>query len=295
MAELAPNEHVAPENAHLRAFRASQRLAGIYEKHGYEGRASKVRACGKAYSFYVCHECGEFCYLAEFRCDDRLCALCGRARVARLLESYGGVLNEIKQPKMVTISMRSRPLGELAAAVKELWASFSRLRHRSIWKSVAGAVVSLEITFNRTERTWHPHLHVLVDADFIVWQRLRDAWGEVTLGEGTSVYIQRCRPGWQRELIKYVTKVKDLYDDFQALKEFLGFAKGRRFVRTYGQLYNCAVSNEETAGSVHCRGCGAVMVLEKQQVKINWLIQEGGYFAYAKGAEATSQASFSVT
>lgn len=295
MAELAPLEHVATENGHLRAFRASQRLAGIYEKHGYDERANKVRACGKAYSFYVCHECGEYCYLSEFRCDDRLCALCGRARVARLLESYGGVLKAIQQPKMLTVSMRSRPQGELKQAVKELWDAFNRLRHRSIWRAVRGAIVSLEITWNPRARTWHPHLHILLESEFILWERLRVSWGECTLGEGTSVYIQRCRPGWERELLKYITKVRDLYNDFEALREFLRFAKGRRFIRTYGKLYNCAVNKEETAGPVHCRGCGSVMVVEQQRVKIETLCKSGGYFGYVKRLEETSQETLGIT
>ena len=246
----------------------SQKVAVIYMEYGYEERAKKVSACGKTYSFYVCTECGEFCYLAEFRCDDRLCRLCARARVARLLESYGGVLKGLKNAKMVTVSMRSRPLGELEQAVKELWDGFSRLRHRGIWKSVKGSIVSLEITWNTESGTWHPHLHILIDSEFILWKRLRDAWNEVTLGEGQAVFIQKCRRGWERELIKYVTKVKDLYSSREALSEFLNFAKGRRFIRTYGTLYNCAVNKEETAGPLVCRGCGAKLHLEKSCVTI---------------------------
>lgn len=257
------------ESAHYRAFLSSQKLARVYEKHGYTDRAGKVASCGKAYSFYVCHECGEFCYLAEFRCDDRLCALCGRARVARLLESYGGIFKGLADPKMITVSMRSRPLGELKQAVKELWDAFNRLRHRGIWKAVRGAIVSLEVTFNSGSRTWHPHLHIVVDSAFLLWIRLKEAWEEVSLGEGTAVWIQKCRAGWERELIKYVTKVSKLYTDFEALKEFLGFCKGRRFIRTYGTLYNCVVSKEETAGPIVCRGCGAAMVLEKSRIGID--------------------------
>lgn len=257
------------ETAHLRAFKASQKLASIYTSMGYFERAEKVRACGKAYSFYVCHDCGSFCYLQEFHCDDRLCSLCARARVKKLLEAYGVALKDLKGARMLTVSMRSRPAGELKYAVEELWDAFTRLRHRSIWKSVRGAIVSLEITWNALHRTWHPHLHILVNSEFIDWYRLRTAWGEVTLGEGSGVYIQRCRAGWERELIKYITKVSSLFRSPEALGEFLRFAKGRRFIRTYGELYNCAVNREETHETPVCRECGAPLHLERSRVSID--------------------------
>ena len=169
---------------------------------------------------------------------------------------------------MITVSIRSRGLGELNQAVKELWNAYSKLRHRSIWNGVRGAIIALEITWNERDRTWHPHLHILVDSEFIVWKRLREAWGEVTLGEGSSVYIQKCRAGWQRELIKYVTKVADLLKDREALREFLKFAQNRRFIRTYGTLYNCATEEQIEGGKIICSGCGAEMVLEQEHVRI---------------------------
>jgi Replication protein len=257
------------QDAHSKAYKSKEKLARVYENIGLSERAEKVRSCGKTYSFYVCHECGQYCYLAEFRCDDRLCALCGRHRVSRLLESYGGVLKEVKNAKMVTVSMRSRPLGELKLAVKELWDAFSRLRHRSIWKGVRGCIAALEVTFNVGSRTWHPHLHVLLDGDYIDWAVLRSAWYDCTRGEGNAVYIQRARAGWERELIKYVTKVSALYRSSAAIDEFLRFARGRRFIRTYGTLYNCAASREETRGPIVCKGCGAEMHLEKSCVSVD--------------------------
>lgn len=268
---------MSSETAHIRAFRSSQKLASIYTSMGYFERAEKVRACGKAYSFYVCHDCGSYCYLQEFHCDDRLCSLCARARVKKLLEAYGMALRDLKGARMVTVSMRSRPAGELKYAVKELWDAFTRLRHRAVWKSVRGAIVSLEITWNAKHHSWHPHLHVLVDSQFIDWYRLRGAWSAVTLGEGSSVYIQRCRAGWERELIKYVTKVSSLFKSPEALGEFLRFARGKRFIRTYGNLYNCAVNREETHETPVCRECGAALHLERSCVSI--------YDAYAVDRE----------
>ena len=280
------------QDARYKAFISSRQLVTMYEQLQMDDRAKKVLACGKAYSFYVCHDCGEFCYLQEFRCDDRLCALCARARVSRLLESYGKALKDLKGARMVTVSMRSRPQGELKLAVKELWNAFTRLRHRKLWEQVRGSIVSLEITWNDTDRTWHPHLHILVDSGFIVWQGLRDAWHEVTLGEGKAVFIQKCKAGWERELIKYITKVGKLLKCPAAFREFLEFARGRRFIRTYGTLYNCAAEREETSSQVTCKGCGSIMHLEKSCVRVEEVFGMRGVGAYAKKRVQSSPSSF---
>jgi Replication protein len=192
------------------------------------------------------------------------------------LESLSGVLNAIKQPKMLTVSMRSRPAGELALAVASLWDAFSRLRHRSIWKSVKGAIVSLEITYNGRDRSWHPHLHIVLESDYIPWSSIHAVWVEVSRGEGNAVYIQKCRPGWERELIKYITKVADLLKDKDAFREFLRVTQNKRFIRTYGTLYNARMEGEPKPDVPVCSGCGAVMFLEAERVKVE--IMFGGRF-----------------
>lgn len=271
-----------------RAFRSKERVADAYESLGFDDRAGKVRACGRSYSLFVCHSCGQCCELRCFRCDDRLCQLCARSRVARLLQAYGKVLKGLEGARMVTISMRSRPLGELKLAVKELWDAFKRLRHRKIWKLVRGAIAALEITFNPQSQTWHPHLHIVVDSKFIPWGDLHAVWGSVTAGLGTALYIQKCERGWEHELIKYVTKPGDLLGDEAALVEFLGFARKRRFIRTYGTLYNCAVEEQIEGGKVYCSGCGAEMELEKAHVKVEDIYGEVIDYSYvSKQARAS--------
>ncbi|MGD0407788.1 MAG: hypothetical protein ABSB34_02150 [Candidatus Limnocylindrales bacterium] len=45
---------------------------------------------------------------------------------------------------------------------------------------VAGGVYSLEVTWNTERADWHPHAHLLVDAPWIRWGEMRDAWRAVT-------------------------------------------------------------------------------------------------------------------
>jgi hypothetical protein len=46
--------------------------------------------------------------------------------------------------------------------------------------AVRGGVYSLEITWSSERGDWHPHAHVLMDAPWIAWAEMRDAWRAVT-------------------------------------------------------------------------------------------------------------------
>ena len=45
---------------------------------------------------------------------------------------------------------------------------------------VAGGVYSIEVTWNPERADWHPHAHLLLDAPWIRWAEMRDAWRAVS-------------------------------------------------------------------------------------------------------------------
>jgi hypothetical protein len=51
---------------------------------------------------------------------------------------------------------------------------------RCIHAPVAGGVYSIEATWNQERGDWHPHAHLLVDAPWIGWAEMRDAWRAVS-------------------------------------------------------------------------------------------------------------------
>jgi hypothetical protein len=51
---------------------------------------------------------------------------------------------------------------------------------RCIHEPVRGGVYSIEVTWSLERRDWHPHAHLLVDAPWIAWSEMRDAWRAVT-------------------------------------------------------------------------------------------------------------------
>jgi hypothetical protein len=51
---------------------------------------------------------------------------------------------------------------------------------RCIHEAVRGGVYSIEVTWSPERYDWHPHVHILMDAPWIAWSEVRDAWRAVT-------------------------------------------------------------------------------------------------------------------
>jgi len=175
-------------------------------------------------------------------------------------------------------------MGELAKGIRALWAAFGRLRRKPIWAEVRGALVSLEVTFNERSRTWHPHLHAILDAPYLPQERLLEAWREASgakPGESRTCWIGAADSGAIRELVKYATKTASLVRHPAALEEFLRATKRMRMLRAYGRLYGLKQAVEGALGA-RCPNCGlpALPVDWNGGVQVLWLDQ---VFWEAKG------------
>jgi hypothetical protein len=155
----------------------------------------------------------------------------------------------------LVLAMPNVPQGELKDGIRRLWGAFARLRRKPVWALVRGAVVALEVTFNRRAKTWHPHLHAILDAPYLPWESLMAAWREASgakQGESRTCWIGAADSGAIRELVKYVTKMASLVRYPEALEEFLRAVKRMRMLRSYGSLYRLRLALEP----VGCPDCG---------------------------------------
>lgn len=191
-------------------------------------------------------------------CSIRLCPHCQRRRSTILAHRVEKFL--IGRPNLRYIVFAQRSTASLAEGQQLLWASWTRLRRSVFWKSlVRGAIVALEVTYNAEEKTWHPHINVLFEGEFIPFDELNREWIEATRHEGRTSHIQAADAGTVRELMKYVTKTADLLEHPAAIDEFLEATARKRFVRSYGTFYDMPISEEEGAAS--CPDCDSTAVM----------------------------------
>lgn len=155
-----------------------------------------------SYRTICCGTCGH-----EFRvpiyCGDRFCPVCSiprRARVRRRLEFL--VNHTPKEPgyglKFLTLTIPSEP--DLQFMLQRLVRSFRKLRNRSGWKRrVAGGAFIIELS--RGVSGWHCHIHALLFAKYIAFERLLKMWQSCSGGRG--VFIIKIPTG---AAIGYLTK-----------------------------------------------------------------------------------------
>jgi hypothetical protein len=212
----------------------------------------KVARCHRSYRHWRC-ENGHDWAEAENSCSQRICPHCARRRsliLAGRMETFVIGRTELRYVVFAEANVK-----DLKAGIASLWASWTRLRRSVRWlRKVKGSIVALEVTRNRDDGTWHPHLNVLIEGDYFPFEELNQLWVKATKGKGHTSHIQAANAGTVRELIKYVTKIGDLLGDAPALDEFLTAVANMRIVRTYGSFYGLSVEDEENLG-VCCPDC----------------------------------------
>lgn len=197
-------------------------------------------------------ECGTECYVetspstGDFRlrgkrCGSRACPLCRVRYAHKKQEEMDAALASIakNRAKLFTLTML-HTFAPLKTQVENLWKSFERLRHRSIWKqAVAGAIAVLEVTFNEEKSQWHPHLHVIVDGLYIGQGFLTQVWRKTSGGSTqTDVRAIRNTARTASYLTTYLMKAPTLptTKGLGLLIEWVEATVGMRCVRKYGSL-----------------------------------------------------------
>lgn len=207
----------------------------------------RVAECHRSFEHWVCPNRHEWAQTMG-RCNVRICPHCQRVRSLRLAARWEKHLGKCEGLRYVVFAERNSE--DLSEGLASLYRAWNRLRKSSLWKRYArGSVAVLEVTYNRDDRTWHPHLNVLFEGDYLPFEALNQEWNRATRGSGQTSFIVAADAGTIRELIKYVTKLSDFVGEPSAVESFLGAVARKRFIRTYGTFYRLPVEEEES----HCR------------------------------------------
>jgi Replication protein len=247
----------------------------LAETKHHRRKAAACADCHRTFRHWRCrnnHDWAE----AENSCSVRVCPHCCCRRSAVLAARIDKFLVGREQTALRYVVLSERNCENLADGMALLWAAWFRLRRSVRWKrKVRGCIVALEVTYNREEDTWHPHLNVLFEGEYFPHEELRQLWIDATEHRGEIVHISAVNQGTTREMIKYVTKISDLIGNPKALDRLLTAVFKKRFVRTYGSFYGLSVADEENPVQSHCPDCESrdmVMLgrVRPQQVSIDF-------------------------
>ncbi|MBA7661151.1 hypothetical protein ES703_69164 [subsurface metagenome] len=199
----------------------------------------------------ACLHCGHTLTVPVY-CGNRFCPVCSVARLSRVRRRLEWIVTHIDPAsgygfKFLTLTIRNEP--DLAGMLKHLVKSFRKLRQRAFWKQyVAGGAFVLEVTGR--PGNWHAHLHVIIEARFIPYDKLLALWKLVSGSQG--VWIEKMP---KKNIVGYLTKYLSKCSVPDFLTDDISEAiSGFRLFQPFGNWY--AVNLTFQTKKQGCPTCG---------------------------------------
>lgn len=235
--------------------------------------AAAVLACRKDALAMVNRLSGGTAFI-DLECGKKLCPSCMKAWSDRLVARVLPAAAEAgaRNLRHMVLTIPNAPVGYLEEHTNALYAAFREWRnqgrrkaHGAFWSEVKGYAWKLEVDVSRTNRaagTWHPHLHILLDApvgfDFRRNSAARTAWCRTTTAQGLPAnpgaqYITRPEtPAIALEVMKYAAKPLQLSSLSDVTwPEAASTFDRRRVAQGYGSL---STVSEQSSGEWECAG-----------------------------------------
>lgn len=149
--------------------RGNLRLADIYRAAGYAEYADRARSCA-TWLLYLGNAARNKKQLhAMNACRLRLCPFCNTRKARIMGIRLSKIIQKVKddhtgtQLIFLTLTMANVPGDKLRDALTQLTGSWSKLTRRTAFVvAVKGFFRVIEITRNRADDTYHPHIHAIL-------------------------------------------------------------------------------------------------------------------------------------
>jgi len=211
-----------------------------------EKQAARIAMCCRGPMVYSSTD-GDAAILTERRCRSRLCPRCTQKRSRELLGKLYAYAKEMDEPRFLTLTLVSTD-APLRDEVIRLRKAFANLRRTPEWKRhVNGGLYTVEVTYNRVTKQWHPHLHAVIDGVFFKQSIIKGLWFRIT-GDSTIVDIRPARN--RRDIARYITGYISKSSDVERIPdgcvaEWARELFGLRFVARFGSLHAVKLPADE--------------------------------------------------
>lgn len=179
-------------------------LAAVYSVLGMKSRTQRVLECGTFLEFKVSHEKAKLQH-ANF-CKDRLCPMCNWRRSLKIFSQMSKVMNAMQGYEFLflTLTVRNCSADELPQTVQALYDGWRYLYHKNkeFRSVIEGTFRSLEVTRNKKDGSYHPHLHCILAVKPSYFKK-----GYITQKRWSELWQQAC--GLDYDPIVHIEKVKD--------------------------------------------------------------------------------------
>lgn len=195
--------------------------------------------------------------MEKFSCKNRFCVNCSRKRTATLITEYKPIVDKWKKTQFVTLTIPNVEAGNLEQTVNKMNHSFSLLirRLKRKFSEKIQCIRKLEITYSFRFKTYHPHLHIIVENRKFGLAIIKE-W--LKMNKDANIKAQDIRTATEGaiiELFKYFTKIFKFHKNTKKIEVypptvmdriFIAMS-GKRMIQTYGFIKkDYAPENEKT-------------------------------------------------
>lgn len=297
-------------SAHKRdAIKVSDRLLEL----GMFRRAYRMRSCAQQIVGVRCMECGNIMVTEARYCRDRLCPVCNwrlsikrYGQMTQLMSALYNAYPDLTYSK-ITLTVQNVVPDQLDQRLQTMQQAWCRVRQQR-WarRELVGWARSIEVTYNPTANTLHPHYHIIaITYGQAAAGKLIDEWMDQArkLGMVVSYSAQHCDNIVERheegaslagavcEVFKYMVKSQDELDmPLSTFRAFVEGVAGHRLISMGGKIKEYAklleledmeeVSEEEHKEIEMCGRCKSQAL---DEIVMEWSMASNTYIAFGGG------------
>lgn len=249
--------------ARRKHFLRKRQYADAFDARDYPDIARNLRACEETDSLVGCQHCGASWWVTT-RCRSRVCPLCSFHESKKRAKYLLAMTSHMAHPKLVTLTMELWE-GDPREGIRYLRKHVTQMRRSELFKPVVGGAYQIEL--KQKENGWHIHIHLLLDAPYIPYQKLFSKWKELTEQKYVSIDIRSAKtPEARAYVVKYPSKSAAFDTHPEAIVDWYEATKGLRLFATFGKWFNAKLNelDPETPAEdkgIPCPHCGNVKTI----------------------------------
>jgi len=218
-----------------RKFSSVEALYTTVDSLDLKNFSSRLSECRQS-AVFVRHEVTGEVQVRSKHCGLRWCPMCAASRQAWIASECERWFIGVHQPRLVTLTMKHTD-ALLADQIHNLYHHFQKFRKRKFFRDrTNGGVWFFHIKKSQTDHRWHPHLHCLIDSDFLEHKKISQLWRKVT-GDSHIVHIKAVTNPTNsvKHAARYSAEPCDLseHSSMDALEVYYAL-HGRRLAGTWG-------------------------------------------------------------
>jgi len=187
-------------------------------------------------------------------CKNRFCSICNGIRKAELINKYLPVIQKWEDPHYMHLTARSCKKEKLSLMINKVLKGFNRIRAKYKKRHQRGngplliGIKALECNYNPQDKTYNPHIHLLVPNEEIA-KNFKKEWLTLWTSDFTSPAGQGIRKVKNREedLIEVIKYATTIFTEKNKNKKRGSRKKGKHGIYIKA-MYNiiCAMQNKHT-------------------------------------------------